>query len=256
MKPTLLIMILLLALGTNAGADDAKTAFDTAVGTYQAGKFGEAHDQFTRLNSQFGPHPTYAFNAGNAAHAAGQLPEAALRYQEALELDPNLEAARKNLALVQTEAQAMAGSLEGDQILPRVSMNLLVVMATITLWLGIALAAMAFARLLQRRSGGGWMAVSSPVLLGVGLGLCVAASHKWDQHRHQQVGVVFSPAAAYSDIAETGSKIADLKPATSVLVKSKRGNHVYALLPNGQHAWMPASALQLVPPRESMAIAK
>ena len=245
-------MILFLGWCALLPAQDAKSAFDAAVATYQAGKFGEAHDQFTNLNRQYGPQPAYLFNAGNAAHSAGLLPVAVLHYQEALELDPNFAGAGKNLALVEAEAQAMPGSLEKGILLPRVPLNALVLSAAIFLWLGLICATLVFAKVLRKQAGRGLPAVFTALFLMAAAGLGSVSAGKWQQHQHQQIGVVFKLAAAYADISEAGAKLADLKPATSVLVKSRRGNYAYALLPNGQSGWIPADALQMVSRRETM----
>jgi hypothetical protein len=253
MKTLLIALTLALATAGLLVAQDGRQAFNTAVATYQAGNYGEAHDQFANLNREYGPHAVNSFNAGNAAYAAGQLPQAALRYQEALELDPNLEQARKNLQLTQTKAQAMPGSLESGVLLPRVSLDLLVGAATALLWLGLIAAAILFARVLRKRPGKLLPGSVAALCLLAALWLGLVSQRKWAQHRHQQVGVVFTPVPAFTDIAGAGTKLADLKPATSVLVKTLRGDQAYAQLPDGRLAWLEADALQLVPRREDMA---
>lgn len=247
-----LALLLALLPITNMMAAEERERFATAVAAYNAGEYGKAHDEFYSL-ARIAPHATLYFNAGNAAYSAGQYADAALRYREALELEPTHAQAVRNLAAVERQAQAMTGELKSAAPLPWLNPDLLVLACAAAGWMGLLGAALFAGRLLRQRPGktpAAFMAVGGTI---AALVLAVVAVRQWQVRERERPAVIMAKTTAHAGPSEATAQVSPLPPATSVLVLSTRGEWSYARLPNGAEAWVRGAALKQVPRRWEMA---
>jgi Ca-activated chloride channel homolog len=107
-----LLLIFLLAAPESAFAAgavdvrDPRALWSLALEDSKAGKHEQAYRTFTEI-AERAVDPALRlgarYNAGNAAYGAGRLEQAVQAWEQALELDPNLEAAQKNAEAVRQE---------------------------------------------------------------------------------------------------------------------------------------------------------
>jgi tetratricopeptide (TPR) repeat protein len=92
--------LLTLAIAQSAICHDAATAYDCAVAQVERQEFAAAIDTLTTQVLATAPANLKALNLlGIALTSAGRADEAAARFQQALNVDPNFTPARKNLAI-------------------------------------------------------------------------------------------------------------------------------------------------------------
>mgnify|MGYP000987258499 CR=1 FL=1 len=90
-------MNLVLALTLILGADMYDATFDGANQAYRSGNYAAAVTQYEQLVTAQVENPVLFFNLGNAHNAAGSVGKAIAMYERALQLDPNMEAAKHNI---------------------------------------------------------------------------------------------------------------------------------------------------------------
>lgn len=222
----------------------AEAAFSEAVSAYQQGRFAEAYAGFTEAARMAQPAPAALYhNAGNAAYAAGDFPAAALNFRQALEVDPAYEPAQRNLALTEKAAAALEGSLDSGTPLAGIRADWLVLATMFTFWLGLGFVVFCLGGLVLRRGFRTASALMGVLLLAIALGLGVITTRRVSEEAQRRLGVVMQPAGVYAGVSNSGSKLADLPPATSLLLLSRRGDSFYARLPGGREGWVAAEAI-------------
>jgi len=102
---------LLLVLGGNV----YNAAFDEAALAYESGQYGEAIDRYEQLIGESVVHAAVFYNLGNAYYRHGDVPAAIANYERALQIDPRLDPARRNLdQAVRETQQRLARPLPAD----------------------------------------------------------------------------------------------------------------------------------------------
>jgi hypothetical protein len=108
-------MNLLLALVVVLGADMYDATFDGANQAYRSGNYTAAVTQYEQLVAAHVENPVLFFNLGNAYDGAGSVGKAIAMYERALQLDPNMEAAKHNIdTLLKSTKRNLARPLPGD----------------------------------------------------------------------------------------------------------------------------------------------
>lgn len=108
-------MNLVLALTLILGADMYDATFDGANQAYRSGNYAAAVTQYEQLVTAQVENPVLFFNLGNAHNAAGSVGKAIAMYERALQLDPNMEAAKHNIdTLLKNTKRNLARPLPGD----------------------------------------------------------------------------------------------------------------------------------------------
>jgi len=131
-------MNLLIALALVLGTDMYDATFDNANQAYRSGNYPSAIAQYEQLLTARVADPVLFFNLGNAYDGVGNVGKAIAMYERALQLDPNMEAAKHNIeTLLKGTKRNLARPLPGDieQALFFWAENL---SFKAVLWLGIA----------------------------------------------------------------------------------------------------------------------
>jgi tetratricopeptide (TPR) repeat protein len=88
------LLCLVAILGANAYED----TFANANNAYNSGNYATAVPLYEQLVAESVANPVVFFNLGNAYYRAGRIGPAIANYERALQLNPNLDNARENLA--------------------------------------------------------------------------------------------------------------------------------------------------------------
>lgn len=86
-----------IAFAFLVGASPFNETFDRATEAYKAGEDATAIQLYEQLVSELVFHPAVFYNLGNAYYRAGLLGAAIANYERALQVDPGLEGAARNL---------------------------------------------------------------------------------------------------------------------------------------------------------------
>jgi tetratricopeptide (TPR) repeat protein len=93
------LLCVVLVLGANAYED----TFASAEKAYNSGDFATAVQMYEQLVSESVVNPVVFFNLGNAYYRMGRIGPAIANYERVLQLNPNFDQARENLAKVVQE---------------------------------------------------------------------------------------------------------------------------------------------------------
>ena len=182
------------------------------------------------------------YNLGNAYFRVADFGRAILSYERALALEPQHPETVANLALAREEARAL--ELQNNRftaLLKHVSSSQLTIAAVIAFWIAVfAIAAI----LLNRRRSAFLVAIA---LLGsavaIGGGVCI---NQIEKSRKSLAIVVAPEVQARLATADNASSVLQLPPGSEINVLSRRGDWVYAQLPNNLRGWIPSPSIELV----------
>lgn len=216
--------------------------FARANDEFAKGQFRDAIREYESLvQAQQWSAPLF-YNLGNAYFRVSDFGRAILNYERALLLDPRHPEAAANLALAREEGRALELQRgRPDNLLKHVTANQFTIAGAIAFWL--AMLALAWFLLRRRRS---------PVaillgLLGFGIAFISAAVVYRVEATRKAVAIVTAPEVqARLATADTASSVLQLPPGSEIRVLSRRGDWVYALLPNNLHGWIPTASVETV----------
>lgn len=226
---------LALVFGASAFAQD--DAFGKANQEYANGRFAEAIELYRGTIAGGLQHATVFYNLGNAFYRAGDLGHAILSYERALALEPQHPEANANLRLVRDKARALELRRTAlDRVVLQTSPTTYTLLAAIGFWVSaFLLAAMLFAQ------------KPSPLrALGLALSLLVCAAGIAGVYLVERgptgrdVAIITAPnTEARVATADSASPLLVLPPGSEVKILSRRGEWLYAALPNDQRGWIP-----------------
>ena len=211
---------------------------------YAAGHFAEASDLYEQLVKSGETSANLFYNLGNAAFRLGDLGRAILHYERALALEPNHPEAQANLRLARDQARALPLRKSwSDRALEWATSKHYVLAAAICFWL----AAFSFAAwFLARRRSKALAAVWVLALLLFGGAACAVYALETGATGRELAIVVGKNIEARLATADNAGSVLALPPGSEIKILSRRGEWVYAALPNDARGWIPAQAVERV----------
>jgi tetratricopeptide (TPR) repeat protein len=223
---------------------DQNPAFAKANQDYSEGHFQEAVDGYQNLVKSRHWSANLFYNLGNAWFRLGNFGEAILNYERAFVLDPHHPEAAANLVLVRDEARALELKRTGlDRYIEARTSTQFSIAAAIAFWLVLFGAARLF--FLRRRSAA---LVSLIIFSTVVFAGAVFALYSLETgSKGGALAIVTGKnIEARLATADTSSSVLALPPGSEIKVLSRRGDWLYAALPNDLRGWIPASGAQRV----------
>jgi tetratricopeptide (TPR) repeat protein len=218
--------------------------FAKANQEYAAGHFKEAIADYTALVSSGNWSANLFYDLGNAYFRVGDFGHSILNYERALALERHHPEARANLTLVRDEARALElVPNRVEQLLQFASANQYAIAAAIALWVGLfCIARLIFA---SRRSRG---TVALAILsLSVFAAAAFAAYYIETGSNGQALAIVTGDdVEARLATADNAGSVLALPPGSEIKILRRRGDWVYAALPNDLRGWLPEKSAETV----------
>ena len=234
---------LLVALSTSALAQGSD-AFSRANEEYNAGRYREAIELYEQAIASGQTTAALFYNLGNAWFRADDLGRAILNYERALALEPQHPEAEANLRLARDKARALDLQANWwDRLTTRASAAHYSIAGAISFWVAaFAVAALILAR---RRSA---KLVGTIVLAVTILAVTSGALYALETgKRGRAVAIVVAPKIeARLATADSASSVLALPAGSKIKILSRRGDWIYAALPNDLRGWIPAQSAESV----------
>ena len=235
------LLILLVSNGLWAADENSSAKADQA---YSEGRFEEAATAYQELVRSGRWNANLFYNLGNAYYRLGKFGQAIVNYERALALEPHHPEADANLRLARDEARAL--ELRKDPI-ERYAGFLIVkqwaVAAATGFWIALFVAAhLLFAR--RRTTGRVALVVLGLIVSAVSV-FAIVTLENGTSGRDLAI-VTGHDVVARIATADSAQTVLALPAGSAIKVLSERGEWLYAALPNDQHGWLPASAIERV----------
>lgn len=247
MKSPLRICGIVLAICLCAIVSTARAQSEAfAVGNqeYAAGRFQEAIERYESVARAGQWSASLFYNLGNGWFRLGDSGRAILNYERALALEPRHPETIANLRLVRDAARALELQEQwAERFLAAGDFTQYSVAAALAGW--IAVFALAAIFLSRRRRRGAVLLLSLALIV---LGLSVFALYSLETGRKSRslaivTGQGIEARLATADNAKT---VLALPSGSEIKILSKRGDWIYATLPNDLRGWIPASSAEQV----------
>ena len=218
--------------------------FAKANQEYAAGHYQQAIDGYESLVRANRWNAVLFYNLGNAWFRKGDPGRAILQYERALALDRQHPEAQANLRLVRDEARALElPKTLADRYLGFATPTQYVWTAALAFW--IATFALALLLLGSRRSGSTMAIFVSALLVFGGAVFAYYTIENGPQGRAVAI-VTGKNIEARLATADNAGAVLALPAGSEVKILSKRGEWVYAALPNNLNGWIPATSVEPV----------
>jgi tetratricopeptide (TPR) repeat protein len=232
----------LMFLGASLLPAQPAAQFTTGNQKYAAGDFKAAIADYEELVRDGQDAPNLFYNLGNAYFRQKDFGHAILNYERALALEPRHAEAQANLRIARDEARALEllpNRLE--RWLTLANSNQYAIAAAITFWVGVfGLAVFAF----NRRRLAFTLSILSLSIFAFSIFAVYQLSHGRDG---ASLAVVTTPnVEARIATADTASRVLTLPAGSEIQILSRRGDWIYAALPNNLRGWMPATSAEPV----------
>jgi tetratricopeptide (TPR) repeat protein len=220
------------------------TAFATANHEYAQGQFKDAIRDYEALVRSGDWSAPLFYDLGNAFFRTGDFGRAVLNYERALALNRHQPEAIANLEMARDEAHA----LELPRLWPerwfRVGdVHGYAIAAAITFWL----AAFCLVLLIFRKRRTAMLTCFAALSFIFCALLIVAVSLlETGNHGRSLAIVTGNDVQARLATADNAGSVLALPPGSEIKVLSKRGDWLYAALPNDLRGWIPAASAQKV----------
>lgn len=241
-------IIILSAVASLAGISStyaqSDTQFAKANQEFASGQFQEAIDDYEALARSGQWSANLFYDLGNAHFRTGDFGRAILNYERALALDPRHPEADANLRIARDEARALElapGRVE--HTLRFLTLNQYAITAAIAFWIGVFGIATRF--IAQRRSVG----VIAMSILSLSIFALAATAIVWldnGNKGHALAIVIGKDVEARVATADNANRVLALPPGSEVRIVSKRGDWIYAALPNNLRGWISAKSAENV----------
>jgi tetratricopeptide (TPR) repeat protein len=235
-----LILAVCVAFGAFAASSavaQSEPQFAKSNQEYAQGHFKEAIDGYEAIVRSGQLSPNLFYDLGNAYFRTGRFGHAILNYERALVLDPHHPESQANLQIARDEARALEmqqGWLERH--LQFASVNQCSIAAAISFWVGIfSIAVIIFAR--RRRA----RAIALSILSLLMFLATVFAIYKRESERQGMAIVTSQKVQARLATADNAGNVLALPPGSEIRILSRRGDWIYATLPNNLRGWIPAT---------------
>jgi tetratricopeptide (TPR) repeat protein len=218
--------------------------FAKANQEFAAGQFKEAIDDYEALVRAGQWSANLFYDLGNAYFRTDDFGRAILSYERALALDPRHPEADANLRIARDEARALELTPDRtERTLRFMTLNQYAITAAIACWIGVfGIAASILAR---RRSAG----VITMSILSLSIFTVAAAAIVWldNGNRGRALAIVTDKdVEARVATADNANRVLALPPGSEIRIVSKRGDWIYAALPNNLRGWISAKGAESV----------
>jgi tetratricopeptide (TPR) repeat protein len=236
-----LILCAFLASSTFAQSDGQ---FAKANQEYAAGHFREAIDDYEGIVRSGEWSANLFYDLGNAYFRAGDLGRAILNYERALALDRHHPEAEANLRTARDEARALElMPRPSERLLQFASTNGFAITAGIAFWIGIfSIAALIFA---PRRT---WRAITLSILSLSIFALAVFSVYEIDNGKGGKALAIVTSDGVQARLAtaDNANSVLALPAGSEIKIMSRRGDWIYAALPNNLRGWIPSKNAEVV----------
>jgi len=237
-------VVVILMLATSSALAESGAQFAKANQEYAAGHFKEAVDGYQSLAHGGKWTANLFYDLGNAYFHTGDLGRAILNYERALTLDRHHPEAQANLRIARDEARALEMTpTSGERFTQFASANQLTIAAAMAFWFGVfSLARWIFSG--RRSSGAIGLSILSLLIFAV-----TVASIFWIDSGNKGRGlavVTENDVEARLATADNARSVLALPPGSEIKILSKRGDWIYAALPNDLRGWIAAKNAEQV----------
>ena len=235
---------LVIGLALMATASPASAQFEKANQEYAGGQFKEAVADYDELVRKGEYSANLFYDLGNAHFRTEDFGRAVLSYERALALEPRHPEAMANLQIARERARALElQDTPLERILRPVTTTELAIVSAIALWIFL----FAITRIALARSGSG---VATAVAI-VTLLAALAGSTGLYLREHQPHGaglaiITSKDVEARVATADNTSRVMTLPAGSEIQILNRRGDWLYAYLPNQLHGWIPAASAESV----------
>jgi len=234
-----LALLLLISLPNTLPADPSETGqtFAHALETALAGDPQAASRQFQELLANGHTSANLFYNLGNALFQSGQPGPALVAFERSLLIDPNHNDALHNLAFTRRTLSLPAWTpLEIAAL--RFGDRFATWTGALTLWLGI------LALLACRKPSVRPLKILLALLAFTWTTLAAAALWwQWNHLTGPNLAIVTEPATLHHAPAATGSQAGQATIGQRITILATRGDWIFARLPTGTRAWLPAESV-------------
>lgn len=218
--------------------------FAKANQEYAGRQFKEAIDDYEALVRSGPWNANLFYDLGNAYFRVSDFGRAILNYERALALDPRHPEADANLRIARDEARALElTASRTERALRLMTLNQYAITAAVAFWIGtFGITSLFFAR---RRSAG---LITMSILSWSIFALAVAAIVWIDNgNRGRELAIVTDKdVEARVATADNANRVLALPPGSEIRILSKRGDWIYAALPNNLRGWISAKSAESV----------
>jgi tetratricopeptide (TPR) repeat protein len=222
----------------------ADMQFVKANEEYKDGNFKDAIDGYEAFARTGRWSATLFYDLGNAYFRAGDFGRAILNYERALAVEPRHPEADANLRIARDEARALELAVSApERSLQLITLNQYTIAAAIAFWLGIlGIVILIFAR---RRSAG---LIALSILSLLIFALAVTAIVWLDNGNKGSALAIVTDKGVEARVAtaENANTVLALPPGSEIRLVSKRGDWIYAVLPNNLRGWISAKSAENV----------
>jgi tetratricopeptide (TPR) repeat protein len=239
-----LAALLSFASITAISSGQSSGQFAKANQEYASGDFDAAANDYDELTRSGQDTPNLYYNLGNAYFRKKDVGRAILNYERAIALDPHHPEAQANLRIARDEARALELlPTRFERALGFATRTQYVVTAAATFWLSAFFIVAAVFALSRRRS----LIVLSILSMSI---FGISSFAIWELNRGRDNAglavITVQNADARLATADTANRVLTLPAGSEIKILSKRGDWIYAALPNNLWGWLPAKTAEQV----------
>jgi len=237
------LAILIMATGLAASAASPE-GFETGNTLYAQGKFKEARQAYESVVQSGNYSAILFYNLANAEFRLGDVGQAALNYERAIALNPNLPEARANLSYVrnQTGAKTRPASML-SYFFVDLSANAYAWVASLAGWFGLFCLSAAFFK--KQRQG----LITAALFAAIVCAYSIAATQFLLKENSFAVVTAKRADARFAPM-DSATLVEPLPAGSHLRILTKSGSWAYCDLPNGTRAWVPEASIEpILPPK-------
>jgi tetratricopeptide (TPR) repeat protein len=218
------------------------TQFAKANQDYAQGHFKEAIDGYEAVVRSGQRSANLFYDLGNAYFRTGRFGPAILNYERALVLDRHHPESQANLQIARDESRALELQPTWlEQYLEYANLNEFSIAAAVAFWVG-AFGIILLMFPLRRRGRALALSIVSWSIFAV----TVFAVYRIDSEMRKTAIVTDQKVQARLATADNAGRVLALPPGSEIKILSRRGDWIYAALPNNLRGWIPAKAAELI----------
>ncbi len=239
-----IVSLSLFVVGSSVALAQESTQFTRANREYAAGDLNAAVSDYEELVRARQDTPNLFYNLGNAYFRKRDFGRAILNYERALALDPRHAEAQANLRIARDEGRALELTpTKFERWLGFATLNQCAAMASIAFWVcAFCIVTLVF----RRRASRGLIALS---ILSLSV-FAAAVFAAWTLGRGESGAGLAVVTAENADArlatADNANRVLTLPAGSEIRILSRRGDWIYAALPNNLRGWMPAKSAEQV----------
>ena len=243
-KASYIIALLAFIISGPVASAQTIAQFAKANQEFAGGDFNAAISDYEELVRSGQDTPNLFYNLGNAYFRKKDFGRAILNYERALALDPRHPEAQANLRVARDEARALELiPTRLQQMIAFATPNQYAITAAIGFW--ICAACVALLIFSQPRRGS---LIALSVLLFSIFALAIVGAWELGHGKNSDGWAIVTAENADARLAtaDNANRVLSLPAGSEIQILSKRGDWVYAALPNNLRGWLPAKSAEQV----------